>query len=140
LVRTFISEPWTLEFALANSGLHKELALAIAWAKAERKEDGGGGFHGGNKCTWVRKETRKILKRAEEYAAENPGERGERLATKVYEPLVKRQASKAVAAQYLARILEKRYRKKLDELRQKLPPALIDAIEYVTPARTRDQE
>jgi len=134
-VQTFVSPKWTLEHDLAY-GKHDlahcvvafSIHIAIQLAKKvknkqknyqpdflseEEKDrvirDAAQGFR-----KWKREELTR-----------------EQIAAKVYEPLCKNQASKAVAAQFLAERLENS-RFSPSRIRSQLPDYLVEAIDYVT--------
>jgi putative ATP-dependent endonuclease of the OLD family len=116
-VKTFVSPQWTLEYDLALSGLAKELHMAIAAAKALSE-------------TGTAPDAGVIAAAEKAFAdeeAKTPTEK--ELAAFVFKPLFKKQASKAETAQQLAAALSDTTRTPA-ELRKKLPPYLIDAIEY----------
>jgi len=122
VVKTFVSERWTLEHDLALSGLGLELHQAISFAKKLKNTD----------RAFPDAERNEIFTAAAaEYAQLGHGVSAAILAARVYQPLFDEDASKAVTAQVLAELLETQ---KLtpEQLRQKLPPYLIAAIEYVT--------
>ncbi len=127
-VRTFVSEFETLEYVLAASPLRKEMHLAIALAKKARQTGAP-----------ASDADRVAIERAaaEEFAQLEEACAGDRfaLAARIYEPLGKRSASKAEAAQYFGQLLlEAQERRELDaaSARERLPEYLVNAIEYVT--------
>jgi putative ATP-dependent endonuclease of OLD family len=122
VVKTFVSERWTLEHDLALSGLGLELHKAVSFAKKLKNTD----------RAFPDVERNEIFTAAvAEYAQLGHGVSAAILAARVYQPLFDEDASKAVTAQVLAEILEMQ-KPTPDQLRQKLPPYLIAAIEYVT--------
>jgi putative ATP-dependent endonuclease of OLD family len=122
VVKTFISERWTLEHDLALSGLGLELYQAIAFAKKLKNTD----------RAFPDAERTGIFNAASvEYAQLGQGASAAVIAALVYQPLFDEDASKAVTAQVLAELLESQ-KPTPDQLRKKLPPYLIAAIEYVT--------
>lgn len=122
VVKTFVSERWTLEHDLALSGLGLELHQAIAFAKKLKNT---------NRAFTDAERTDILNAAGAEYAHLSQGASAAVIAARVYQPLFDDDASKAVTAQVLAELLETR---KLtpDQLRKKLPAYLVAAIEYVT--------
>jgi putative ATP-dependent endonuclease of OLD family len=122
VVKTFVSERWTLEHDLALSGFGLELYQAIAFAKKLKNTD---------RAFPDAERDRIFTVAATEYAQLGNGVSAAILAARVYQPLYDEDASKAVTAQVLAELLETQKPTPV-QLRQKLPPYLIAAIEYVT--------
>jgi len=125
-VSTFVADEWTLEYDLAHAGLAKAVWIASCLAKADDSI---------NKGTKTFLEVWKAAKA--EYDAMSPEEiDNEELCSRIYKQFsVDTKASKAISAQYLADILEKLSRMKrlnTEQMREKLPSYIIDAIEYVT--------
>jgi putative ATP-dependent endonuclease of OLD family len=125
-VRTFVSDWWTFEYDLAFSGLAEEVHAAAALA---RQDDA---INNGKKTRdQVEAEARTAFQSLQEqYPADK-----ESLCTVVYQPFHARTASKAVAAQYLAEILEKRFKtgetaEPGSGLAKLLPAYVTDAIKY----------
>jgi putative ATP-dependent endonuclease of OLD family len=125
-VKTFISDHWTLEYDLAFCGLAEEVFVAASLAKnddplnAEKK-----------KRPEVIAAAQKAFKEIEEVS------NGDRmvLCTRVYQLFHSGDASKAIAAQYLAEILA--HRGAADGFDKvvfatMLPRYLVDAIKHVT--------
>lgn len=127
MVRSFVSDEWTLEYDLAYSGLAEDLWIAAHLARADDRINAGTRGKGG-----VEKVAKK---RFEELIAQNPQK--QELASKVYALFTTgKEASKAIAAQYLAERLERRYKAGEltgEALKACLPRYLVNAIEYVTP-------
>ncbi len=122
VVKTFVSERWTLEHDLALTGLGLELYQAITFAKKLKNTD----------RAFTDKEIDEIFKAASaEYEKFSKGVSAAVIAAKVYQPLFDKDVSKAVTAQVLAELLETQ-RLAPGQLRQKLPSYIIAAIEYVT--------
>jgi len=141
-VKTFVSDEWTLEYDLAlgprdedgafGDGLAKDVFVAACLA------DNDDNISDGN--TTIEDEEQKAL----DLWAREPWRSGvsgrtteEARASFVYARFAKRQASKAVAAQYLA----ERLKQKIDggkltreQLRGRLPHYLTAAVDYVTAA------
>lgn len=124
VVKTFVSERWTLEHDLVLSGLGLELHQAVAFAKKLKNTD----------RAFTDTERAAIFNAAAaEYARLSQGASAAVIAARVYQPLFDEDASKAVTAQVLAEFLETQ-NPTSDQLRKKLPAYLITAIEYVTAA------
>lgn len=122
VVRTFVSERWTLEHDLTLSGLGLELHQAIAFAQKLKNTD----------RAFSNEERAEIFQIATaEYAQLSQGASVAVIAARVYQPLFDEDASKAVTAQVLAELLEAQ-KLPADVLRAKLSPYLVAAIEYVT--------
>jgi len=123
LVKTFVSNWWTLEHDLARGGLFREVHVAIQLAKKEKSK--------GDALT--DREVVEIKRKAESEIDDSTyqGDTPEMMAAKVYRALYKRQASKAVTAQYLADCLN-RSSYTPESLKHQLPPYLLKAIEYAT--------
>jgi putative ATP-dependent endonuclease of OLD family len=122
VVKTFVSERWTLEHDLALSGLGLELHQAIAFAKKLKNTD---------RAFTEAERTDIFNAAAAEYAQLSQGASAAVIAARIYQPLFDEDASKAVTAQVLAEFLEAQ-KPTSDQLRKKLPAYLIAAIEYVT--------
>lgn len=125
-VLTFVADSWTLEFDLARFGLECEVLTAANLAIADDA------IHSGKK-------TREDIITASEQELEdwkNQRYADDELASHIYAKFTKgTKASKAIAAQYLAELLEKqRQSGKLSEaqLREMLPEYVVGAIDYVT--------
>lgn len=125
-VRTFVADAWTLEYDLARFGLAHEVWRAASLAlQDERLQDG--------KITYD-----QALETADaEFAALTAaGHDDETLACHVYAKFEAESASKAIAAQHLAELLEQPGEEPLTaaQLRDRLPPYVVGAIEHVTAA------
>lgn len=118
-VDAFIADSWTLEFDLA---LRPELAESVHQAVQLAKTDS-------------RKPERlaKIVETASEtYAGWKAAElSATEIAVKIYQPVHDKEASKAEVAEQLAAILRKRTDTP-EQMRDRLPPYLVRAIDYVT--------
>jgi len=125
-VRTFVANEWTLEYDLSYFGLARQMSVAIALADAEEKINEGK----------VKKS--KVVKAAcEKYdALAASGMSKEELCSTIYERLAaSNSVSKSITAQYLAELLELTVRHEQltpENLRDLLPPYLLDAIVHVT--------
>ncbi|WP_449472560.1 ATP-dependent nuclease [Sphingobium chungangianum] len=129
-VRTFVSDHWTLEYDLAIAGLGRQVWLAASLAAADAR------IHRG---TTTRKQVLTAAARAYvELAKLAEPER----ATAIYR-LFHEGASKAVAAQYLAAILDRPKRPghlTPEQLRAHLPRYLVDAIDHATGNKPAEPE
>lgn len=118
-VDAFIADSWTLEFDLA---LRPELAESVHQAVQLAKSSS-------------RKPERlaKIVEKASEtYAGwKEAGLSATEIAVKIYQPVYCKEASKAEVAEQLAAILRKRSDTP-EQMRDRLPPYLVRAIDYVT--------
>jgi putative ATP-dependent endonuclease of OLD family len=130
-VKTFVANEWTFEYDLAFHGLAKDVWIAAHLAKADEKISTGKT----SKEVVVCNATRSF----EALSGKNLNI--EELASHIYAIFASGSASKATAAQYLAYILEERFTNQpITEFRGKLPPYLVDAIEYVTPNADSNKE
>lgn len=121
-VRSFVADQCTLEYDLAFYGLALEVFAAGKLADADARI-------GANRVSMA-----DIYSAAVRDFKAIPQNSQEELAARVY-GLFMGGASKAIAAQYLASLLERRVRRgRLDAaaLRELLPPYLVGAIDYVT--------
>jgi putative ATP-dependent endonuclease of OLD family len=122
VVRTFVSECWTLEHDLAVSGLGLQLYQAVTFAKKLKNTD----------RAFTDIERDGIFQAAgDEFTQISQGASTAAIAARVYQPLFEEDASKAVTAQVLAELLEAQ-KLTAEALRAKLPPYLIAGIGYVT--------
>nr|WP_283949797.1 AAA family ATPase [Limobrevibacterium gyesilva] len=118
-VDAFIADCWTLEFDLAlQPGLAESVHQAVQLAKTSSRRP-----------EWLA----KIIKDASAtYAGwKTEGLSAIEIAVKIYQPVYDREASKAEVAEQLAAILRKRTDTP-KEMRDRLPPYLVRAIDYVT--------
>jgi len=118
-VDVFIADSWTLEFDLAlRPELAESVHQAIQFAKTSSR-----------KPQWLA----KIAKQASiAYAGwKEAGLSSIEIAVKIYQPVHDKEASKAEVAEQLASILLKRT-DTAEEMRERLPPYLVRAIDYVT--------
>jgi len=140
-VRTFVAGEWTLEYDLAigprgANGQHScGLAEAVFIAAYLAYHDGAM-----NEGTKARDEvTREGKERFDKLLAGSSATDGcsaaEVLGSNIYAKFSGNGISKAIAAQYLAELLEARIAAKelkAEDLRSQMPPYLVGAIEYVT--------
>lgn len=118
-VEAFIADSWTLEFDLAlRPELAESVHLAVQLAKTSSRDP-----------KWLE----KIVTEAKEaYASwKAAGLSDIEIAVKIYQPVHDKAASKAEVAEQLAAILRKRSDTP-EQMRDRLPPYLVRAIEYVT--------
>ncbi len=122
-VETFVADEWTLEYDLAFFGLSEELWLATECALCDDKLNAG---------TVSREQVENTAAETYKTLAElSPAER----ASTIYARFTVDRASKPIAAQYLADVLEKRVKAgtlKPDDLRKRLPSYLLNALMFVT--------
>jgi putative ATP-dependent endonuclease of OLD family len=135
-VKTFVADEWTLEYDLAFAGLAREVFVAARLAAKDER------IAAGKVKAYV--VVRQALRDFADLAHQHPAQ--DELATSIYEPFINdSDLSKATAAQYLAWILQSRYRRgrmTTEELRAMLPHYIVDAIEHVTlsPAPSNTKE
>lgn len=121
-VRAFVADHWTLEYDLALAGLSRQVWLAAALAAADSR------IH--SKKTTVPDVVRRAGRQFRSLATRPADER----ATEVYARFHSG-VSKAVAAQYLAMLLDRaaaRGRLSAATLRGSLPSYLVRAIDYAS--------
>jgi len=120
VVKTFVSEQWTLEYDLALSGLASELHKAIATSRLLKEN------------TDVL-DPKKVLEAEAAFIRDTQGLTGHDLASFVFQPLYEKDATKTETAQQLASLLvDSGFT--ADQLRAKPPKYLVDALYYVTGA------
>ena len=129
-VITEVSPCWTFEFDLALTDLAPYLHVAISLAKSANPTHAS--FPIGNKA-------KEIIRKANaEYKQwHDEGKSAKEIACLIYDPLLKRQASKAETAQCIASLLERRHcAPNWDEAhwRRALPGYLVRAIDHATGA------
>ncbi|MFT9400055.1 ATP-dependent nuclease [Acetobacter sp.] len=125
-VETFVSDEWTLEYDLAFHGLGKCVYRAASLALADDKLNDGSTTR-----TTVLNNADTEYAKVEADAATNQ----EWLGSYVYALFESGGASKAIAAQYLAELLEKEIGNgtlDANQLRALLPPYVVAAIAHVT--------
>lgn len=118
-VDAFIADSWTLEFDLAlQPDLAESVHQAVQLAKTTtRNPDRLAAIAAKAKGTYA--------------AWKEEGLSAIEIAVKIYQPVHDKEASKAQVAEQLAAILRNRS-DTADEMRQRLPPYLVRAIDYVT--------
>ncbi|QXF14237.1 ATP-dependent nuclease [Sphingopyxis terrae] len=122
-VETFVSDEWTLEYDLAFFGLGKQIYRAATLALKDDALAAGSAVEA------------EVLAGADAayQALVDTGLDPEMLASHVYALFEAEGASKAIAAQYLADLLEKEVEAgTITALRQLLPPYIVAAIAHVT--------
>jgi putative ATP-dependent endonuclease of OLD family len=129
-VKTFVSPQWTLEYDLARSGLSREVYVAVQVAK---KAQSRAKNKGEPLTADQRDRARKQAEGRYDALSTRTNNDLDQLAAAAYEPLYKKQASKAEAAEILAQILASD-RRPIDEMRKQIPEYLVEAIDYVTGA------
>lgn len=138
-VRTFVSDQWTLEYDLSlgrqdesgnyNGGLAEEVFVAACLA-----DEDDALTQGKKKAADVRKAALRALEDLDTSPRDGCTDM-EVLAATVYARFAKDSVSKPVAAQYLAEMLQDRFndgRLTEEDLRNRLPRYITDAIDYVT--------
>jgi putative ATP-dependent endonuclease of OLD family len=121
-VRTFVADQWTLEYDLAHCGLAREVWIAADLAAADAR------IHAGR--TTITEVARSSARNFRDIS----GLDAERRSTSVYAKF-RGGASKAIAAQYLAALLDRASacgRHTGDALRAALPSYIVAAIDYAT--------
>lgn len=124
-VETFVADEWTLEYDLAFHGLGKQMYRAASLALADDRLNDG---------TAVHAEVAAAADAAYQTIVDAAPDQ-ETLASRVYALFEADGASKAIAAQYLAELLEKEIEADTldaETLRAQLPPYVVAAIAHVT--------
>ncbi|PYI39562.1 ATP-dependent endonuclease [Arthrobacter psychrolactophilus] len=126
-VRTFYADHWTFEYDLARAGLAKQVFVAAKLAQADD------GIHEAldSAVELVRVKAASIAA-FELLQAKHPDK--EILSIYVYREFVVGKASKAIAAQYMAQLLEDEFTDQSEKLNEVLPDYLKAALTYVTTA------
>nr|WP_315225402.1 AAA family ATPase [uncultured Albidiferax sp.] len=118
-VDAFIADSWTLEFDLAlRSELAESVHQAVQLAKTSSR-----------KPEWLAKVVKKASKTYAEW--KEAGLSATEIAVKIYQPVHDKEASKAEVAEQLAALILKRADTP-EQMRDRLPPYLVRAIDYVT--------
>lgn len=119
----FIADHWTLEYDLLRSGLAKAIYIAIQLEQAE-----------GSKGYLTAVEYDKVYQEAgEAFDSLALFETEEAIAADAYELLHSKRASKAIVAQYLAKMAKDGSLGKGDALLKALPPYIKSALDYLVP-------
>ncbi|KFF62607.1 chromosome segregation protein SMC [Pectobacterium brasiliense] len=124
-VETFVADEWTLEYDLAFHGLGKQMYRAASLALADDRLNAG---------TAIKADIMNAADAAYE-AIVNTSTDQEMLGSHVYALFESNGASKAIAAQYMAELLEKDVETGTvdsDTLLNQLPPYIVAAISHVT--------
>jgi len=123
-VKVFVSSHWTLEYDLAMFGLAEVMFLAIAMGQKDKSKGERLTEADETKALADAKAAWPMLKSAHKTA--------EDLAVEVYQPLYEKAASKAVAAQYAAKLLRSNAYGSGQALLNALPPYLKAALRHLT--------
>src|SRR5450830_165596 len=123
-VKVFVSNYWTLEYDLAAAGLAEVMFLAIAMAKKEKSN--------GERLTDTDEAKALADAKAAWPAVKVAHATTEALAIAVYQPLYEKDVSKAVAAQYAAKLLRSKSFGSGQPLLDALPLYLKAALRHVT--------
>lgn len=124
-VETFVAGEWTLEYDLAFHGLGKHLYRAASLALADDRLNAG---------TATKADVVAAADAAYQVIADATPDQ-ETMSSCVYAMFESSGASKAIAAQYLAELLEEEIQKgalNAESLRAQLPPYVVAAIAHVT--------
>ena len=127
-LKTFVSPYWTLEHDLARCGLAREVHRAVFIGRKSKNRAKA------NSAVLTPDERSNAAAKADESFEQlktSCGDDAAKLAAAVYEPLYRKQASKAEVAEILAKILADDLRS-ADQLRSLLPAYVVEAIDYVT--------
>ena len=125
-VRTFVADAWTFEYALALSGLAEKVYVAACLARNDDPLNEG------------RKTRQDVIEEAGtafSLLKTDAGDDEEVLCSRIYGMFHSGGASKTVAAQHLAELLERHCSENVidpDAFRRCLPSYIVDAIDYVT--------
>lgn len=123
-VKVFVSNYWTLEYDLARAGLTKLMFAAIALGQKEASK--------GERLTEADEMGALAAAEAEWPALKAKHATPEGLAAEVYQPLYEKDASKAVTAQYAAKLLRTGDYGRGEVLLNALPPYLKQALRHLT--------
>lgn len=148
-VETFVSDEWTFEYDLAigpknsegvfTGGLAEEVFVAACLA--EKDDAINAGVINRSEVELSARTEFDSLKR--NVTAKDKCAAKEVLASHVYAKFAKDRVSKPIAAQYLAEILQKQVdddQLTPEQLRNRLPTYLLEAIEYVTGGFLTDEQ
>jgi putative ATP-dependent endonuclease of OLD family len=123
-VKVFVSNYWTLEYDLAATSLAEVMFLAVAMARMEKSR--------GERMTDADEVAALADARAAWPAFDAAHATSEALAIAIYQPLHEKEASKAVTAQYAAKLLLSKSFGVGQVLLDALPPYLKAALRHVT--------
>ncbi|MFW8632083.1 ATP-dependent endonuclease [Vibrio natriegens] len=137
-VQSYVADEWTLEYDLAhfnNNALAKEVFRAAKLAIWDENESHSEKSYK-EKEQLADSEFEKLKKEANTTAENKNWCKTETIASSIYAQFVTgSKASKSIAAQYLARILEDKLgTQEAEEVEKLLPDYLVKAIKYVTQA------
>ena len=139
-VISFTADKWTLEYDLAYAGLAEEVYTAAHLAK---KEDVISDKELAKEITAAKTEFNNLISQIDDGDLDGCT-KNEFTASKVYAMFTTgKKASKPIAAQYLAELLEKMVKNgdlTSETLQSKLPEYLVDAIKYVTPTASANED
>jgi len=136
-VQSFVADEWTLEYNLAyanSNALAEDVFIAVKLAIW----DEGDSYPEKSieeRKTVARENYTKLESESTQLANDKGWDKEEVLASKVYAQFVTgSKASKSIAAQYLAQLLEDKFKSvSVDKVREQLPDYLVKAVDYVTP-------
>lgn len=123
-VKSFPANHWTLEYDLALAGLGLEIYQAVCLAKADDR------IHDDSKPSVTEESVIEVAMSS--YKSTLEGKEVIERSVHIYKDFHDRKVSKAITAQYLAKILESKYSNDPETLASLLPKYVSDAIEYVT--------
>lgn len=123
-VKVFVSNHWTLEYDLARTGLAELMFLAIALGQQEKSK--------GERLTEADEKAVLADANAAWPKLNAKHKTPETLATEIYQPLYEKDASKAVTAQYAAKLLRTGKYGSGDAIINALPPYLASALRHLT--------
>ena len=123
-VKVFVSNYWTLEYDLARAGLTKLMFVAIALGQKEASK--------GERLTEVDETAALADAEASWPTLKAKHATADGLAAEVYLPLYEKDASKAVVAQYAAKLLRTGDYGRGEGLLNALPPYLKLALRHLT--------
>ncbi|MBB5876292.1 AAA family ATPase [Xanthomonas sp. 3498] len=119
----FISDYWTLEYDLLRSGLARATYIAVQLDQAE-----------GSKGHLTTEQYAATVNSAgEDFDQLKESNSSESIAATTYETLHSKSASKAVVAQYLARLLKDGHAGNQEQILKALPPYILAAFDYLVP-------
>jgi putative ATP-dependent endonuclease of OLD family len=136
-VNSYVADEWTLEYDLAHfnsNALAEEVFSAAKLAIWDENESYSDKSYE-EKIAIATAEYSDLMREVETTAKERKWCKSEVLASNVYAQFVTgSKASKSIAAQYLAKILEDKFSAlQPEQVEQLLPSYLVEAIKYVTP-------
>ena len=136
-VQSFVADEWTLEYNLAYAKSNALAEYVFIAAKLAIWDEGDSYINKSidEKKAEARKNYITLELESTQLAIEKGWHKEEVLASKVYAQFVTgSKASKSIAAQYLAQLLEDKFKESSrEEVRANLPDYLVKAIDHVTP-------